>query len=121
MDNLFIRNFKYTIGLIGISAIIAFFIFGRAVALSIVLGGFTMLWGMSYLAKQNRKMISNQPTTKGVKKGYIIRFTLYAIVLGLSYYMENLNIYGTLFGLLTFKLSLYGQSFILSKGEHRNE
>lgn len=111
-SQLFNQNFKYTILLILVSSIPAYFIFGRPVALSIVLGGATILWGMSQLAKQNRKMISNQPSTKGNKSNYILRFTLYAIVLGLSQYLDTLNIFGTLFGLMTFKIALYTQGFI---------
>ncbi len=112
--NEFNNNFKYTILLVGISSIASFFIFGRAVSISILLGGATILWGMSHLAKQNRKMISDQPTTKGGRIGFIIRFTLYAIVLWVSHYMDTLNIFGTLYGLLTFKIALYGHAFISS-------
>lgn len=120
--NEFNENFKYTILLIGIGSIAAFFIFGRAVGISIILGGATILWGMSHLAKQNRKMISDKPTTKGGRTGFILRFTLYAIVLVLSYYMDTLNIFGTLFGLLTFKMALYGQGLLKQKtGGHKHE
>ncbi len=110
--NEFNDNFKYTILLVGISSIASFFIFGRPVAISILLGGATILWGMSHLAKQNKKMISDKPTTKGGRIGFMIRFVLYAIVLSVSYYMDTLNIFGTLFGLLTFKIALYGQAFL---------
>lgn len=110
--NEFNNNFKYTILLIGISSIASFFIFGRPVAISILLGGATTLWGMSHLAKQHKKMISDKPTTKGGRIGFMIRFILYAIVLSVSYYMDTLNIFGTLFGLLTFKIALYGQVFL---------
>jgi hypothetical protein len=108
----FIKNFKYSIVLSGVSAVIAFFIFGRAVSISIILGSATILWGMSHLAKQNRKMIQadGKKHTKG--SGYLIRFLLYAIVLGLSYYLETLNIFGTFYGLMTFKVTLYAQSLI---------
>lgn len=112
--NEFNNNFKYTILLVGISSIASFFIFGRAVSISILLGGATILWGMSHLAKQNRKMISEKPTTKGGRIGFMIRFLLYGIVLAVSYYMDTLNILGTLFGLMTFKIALYGQAFIQS-------
>lgn len=112
--NEFNNNFKYTILLVGISSIASFFIFGRAVSISILLGGTTILWGMSHLAKQNRKMISEKPTTKGGRIGFMIRFLLYGIVLAVSYYMDTLNIFGTLFGLMTFKIALYGQTFIQS-------
>ena len=120
--NEFNNNFKYTILLVGISSIASFFIFGRAVSISILLGGATILWGMSHLAKQNKKMISEHPTTRGGRVGFLIRFTLYAIVLGLSYYMDTLNIFGTLFGLLTFKIALYGQAiYNLRTGGHKHE
>lgn len=112
--NEFTQNFKYTILLIAVSSIASFFIFGRAVSISILLGGATILWGMSHLAKQNRKMISEKPTTKGGRIGFMIRFLLYGIVLAVSYYMDTLNIFGTLFGLMTFKIALYGQAFIQS-------
>ena len=120
--NEFNENFKYTILLIGIGSIAAFFIFGRAVGIRNILGGATILWGMSHLAKQNRKMISDKPTTKDGRTGFILRFTLYAIVLVLSYYMDTLNIFGTLFGLLTFKMALYGQGLLKQKtGGHKHE
>lgn len=120
--NEFNNNFKYTILLVGISSIASFFIFGRAVSISILLGGATILWGMSHLAKQNRKMISSHPSTNRNRLGFLLRFTLYAIVLGLSHYMDTLNIYGTLFGLLTFKIALYGQAiYNLRTGGHKHE
>jgi membrane-associated HD superfamily phosphohydrolase len=108
--NEFTQNFKYTILLIGVSSIAAYFIFGKAVTISIILGGATMLWGMSLLAKNHRKMTKDNPRVSGRVIGLILRYTLYVIVLGLSYYMETLNIYGTFFGLLTFKIALYSQA-----------
>jgi hypothetical protein len=118
--NEFNHNFKYTILLIGISSILGFIIFGKAVAISIILGGATMLWGMSLLAKNYRKMTKEHPRTSGRVIGLILRYTLYVIVLGLSYYMDTLNIYGTFFGLLTFKIALYGQVIwqIIRGGNH---
>jgi hypothetical protein len=108
--NEFTQNFKYTILLIGVSSIAAFFIFGKAVTISIILGGATMLWGMSLLAKNHRKMNKDNPRVSGRVIGLLLRYTLYIIVLSLSYYMDTLNIYGTFFGLLTFKIALYSQA-----------
>ena len=107
----FNKNFIYTISLSGISAIASYFIFGKAVSMSILLGGATILWGMSQLAKQNRKLISVESTTKPrIRVTYLVRFTLYAIVLVVSQYMATLNLFGTLYGLSTFKIMLYGRA-----------
>ncbi|MCU0104467.1 ATP synthase subunit I [Acholeplasma vituli] len=118
----FNQNFKYTIGLIGLSSVVAFFIFGREVAISIVLGGATTLWGMSHLAKQNRKLIQADGIKKTRSSGYIIRFLLYGIVLVMSHYSESLNLYGTFYGLMTFKICFYTQSiYRLSFGGKKHE
>lgn len=110
---MFNQNFKYTILLIAGSALISQFIFGKEVALSILLGGVTILWGMSQLAKSNRKKITTTgvPQT-GFSVGYLIRYVLYGIILFVSYQLDTLNIFGTLFGLLTFKIMIYTQAFI---------
>lgn len=108
----FIKNFKYTILFSAVSTLVGFFIFGRPVAISIILGTATILWGMSHLAKQNRKMIQSDGKKHTKGSGYVIRFLLYGIVLGLSYYLDTLNIFGTFYGLMTFKIALYAQSFI---------
>lgn len=118
----FNRNFKYTIGLIAISAVVAFFIFGQEVAISIVLGGATTLWGMSHLAKQNRKMIQADGIKRTRSTGYVIRFLLYGIVLVMSHFSDSLNLYGTFYGLMTFKICLYTLSiYKLSVGGKKHE
>jgi len=110
---MFNQNFKYTILFVGVSAGISYFIFGKAVALSIALGGATILWGMSQLAKSNRKKITTTgvPQT-GFSVGYLVRYIVYGIVLFVSYQLDTLDIFGTLFGLLTFKIMLYTQAFV---------
>lgn len=112
----FNKNFIYTIYLIVISAVASFFIFDKSVSLSIMLGGATILWGMSQLAKQNKKRITVETTKTGrVSINYLLRFTLYAIVLVVSHYMSTLNVFGTLYGLSTFKIMLYAQAVFFRK------
>lgn len=101
-------NFKYTLVLIAVSSIVAFFLFGKAVAISIILGGAGIMWGMSYLAKSNSKLLTGTVKHSPFNVSYLFRLVLYGVLLYVSYSIETLNIFGTLYGLLTFKISYYG-------------
>ncbi|MDY0210271.1 MAG: ATP synthase subunit I [Acholeplasma sp.] len=103
----FNQNFKYTLFLIIVSTVAGYFIFDKAVALSIILGGAAIMWGMSQLAKQNKKLFLTQRANPVFSVSYLIRYLLYGILLALSYYLDTLNIFGTLYGLLTFKIAFY--------------
>lgn len=103
-------NFKYTLVLIAVSSIVALILFGKAVAISIILGGAGIMWGMSYLAKSNNKLLTGTGTVKHspFNVSYLLRLVFYGVLLYVSYSIETLNIFGTLYGLLTFKISYYG-------------
>lgn len=122
IDQAFSKNFIYTIYLIGASALIGFLLFDRAVGLSIILGGAGILFGMSQLFKENNKLLKKGVVrNRFVRPAYFLRLLIYGILLFVSYYMDTLNIFGTLYGLLTFKIALYAQLLIFKRKGGMNQ
>lgn len=111
-NELLYKAFTYNLIVIAVSAFLALFIFldrGQEVAFGIALGGATMSWGMSMLIKQSKTLSpSSQKYNKRMIFNYVIRYLVYGIVLFVSmYYRENIEFWGTVYGLLTFKIVLY--------------
>ncbi len=52
---------------------------------------------------------------------YFIRFVIYALILAISVKSNNLNIFGTIFGILSVKLTIYFKNLILTKKSLRKE
>jgi hypothetical protein len=111
-NELLYKAFTYNLILIAFSAFLSLFIFadrGQQVAFGVALGGATMSWGMSMLIKQSKTLSeANQKYNKKMIFNYVIRYLVYGIVLFVSmYYRENIEFWGTVYGLLSFKIVLY--------------
>ena len=90
-------------------------------ALSFVLGSATSLMMMSMLYKSSKKVLSEEKSeaSKLAIRNYAFRFAFYALILVVSALMDNLEILGTAVGLFSFKIVLYFNMFLESRGERK--
>ncbi|MBN2605634.1 MAG: ATP synthase subunit I [Bacilli bacterium] len=116
----FIKTFPlvwiYTI----IVAVVFFFVLGKNYSVSFVLGSATSLMAMSMLYKNSIKVLESDKkrATKLATLNYTFRFGFYALVLVISGILPQLEILGTAFGLLSFKIVLYITIFMDKRGEN---
>jgi len=116
----FIKTFPlvwiYTV----IVAVIFFFVLGKNYSVSFVLGSATSLMAMSLLYKNSIKVLESDQkrASKLAILNYAFRFGFYALVLVVSGLLPQLEILGTAFGLLSFKIVLYITILMDKRGEN---
>lgn len=98
-----------------------FFIFDKTYALSFLLGSVTSLMTMSMLYKSSKRVLQSDVSgaTKLAARNYAFRYMIYAIILIASALLEDLEILGVAFGLLSFKIVLYFNLLVLKRGENK--
>lgn len=101
-----------------IIGIAIYFIFGKIYGLSFLLGSVTSLMTMSMLYKSSKRILESDVAgaRKLAIKNYTFRFLFYAIILIASGVLDNLDIFATAFGLLSFKIVLYFNLLVLKRG-----
>ena len=97
---------------------VLYFILGKIYGLSFLLGSVTSLMTMSMLYKSSKRILESDVTgaQKLAIKNYTFRFIFYAIILVASGVLDNLDIFATAFGLLSFKIVLYFNLLVLKRG-----
>lgn len=116
----FIKTFPlvwiYTI----VIALIILFVLGKSYSVSFVLGSATSLMAMSMLFKNSKRILESDKkrATKLATLNYGFRFAFYALILVVSGLLPQLEILGTAFGLLSFKIVLYATLFFDKRGEN---
>jgi polyferredoxin len=123
MENkdVFVRTFPLVWVFTIVVALVLFFTAGKVWALSFVLGSVTSLMMMSMLYKSSKKVLSEEKSeaSKLAIRNYAFRFAFYALILVVSALMDNLEILGTAVGLFSFKIVLYFNMFLESRGERK--
>ncbi len=101
-----------------IIGIAIYFIFGKIYGLSFLLGSVTSLMTMSMLYKSSKRILESDVAgaRKLAIKNYTFRFLFYAIILIAAGVLDNLDIFATAFGLLSFKIVLYFNLLVLKRG-----
>jgi len=117
----FISTFPLVWIYTGFLGLAVYFIFGSIYGISFVLGSVTSLMTMSMLYKSSKRILQND--VSGAKqmaiRNYAFRFLFYAVILIASGLLDNLDIFATAFGLLSFKIVLYFNMLVLKRGENK--
>ncbi len=114
----FIKTFPfvwiYTITI----AIILWLIVGEDWGISFVLGSATSLMTMSMLYKNSKRVVESDKATaqKLAVKNYALRYFFYIVVLVVSGYFDQLEIFATAIGLFSFKIVFYMVLLFESRG-----
>lgn len=105
----FISTFPLVWMYTGVVGVAAYFIFGSMYGVSFVLGSVTSLMTMSMLYKSSKRVLQNDVSgaQRQATRNYAFRFLFYAVILVAAGMLDNLDIYATAFGLLSFKIVLY--------------
>ena len=98
-----------------------YFIFDKTYAISFLLGSVTSLMTMSMLYKSSKRVLQSDVSgaSKLAIRNYTFRYMIYAIILIASALLDDLEILGVAFGLLSFKIVLYFNLLVLKRGENK--
>jgi len=114
----FIKTFPFVWIYTIIIAVMFWLLIGKDWGVSFVLGSATSLMTMSMLYKSSYKVISSDKQTaqKIAIKNYAIRYFFYIVVLVVSGYFEQFEIFATAIGLFSFKIVFYIVLLFESRG-----
>jgi uncharacterized Tic20 family protein len=115
----FIKAFPFTWLVTFIVTLILWLVFTKVEGISYLLGSATSLMGMSMLYKSAYKF-NEQDVSKAQKKAvlnYALRYLIYIVVLVAAGLLDQLSVYATAGGLLTFKFVLMALLFVEKKGD----
>jgi hypothetical protein len=114
----FIKTFPFVWIYTGIIAVIFYYFIGADWGVSFVLGSATSLMTMSMLYKNSKRVVESDKTTaqKLAVKNYALRYFFYVVVLVVSGYFDQLEIFATAFGLFSFKIVFYMVFLFESRG-----
>lgn len=101
---------------------IALWVFlSKAWGIGFILGSVTSLMAMSMLYKNSKVIVETTDAQRAQRiavKNYAFRMFFYAIILITSGLLDSLELFGTIFGLLTFKIVFYILLFFEKRGEN---
>jgi hypothetical protein len=95
-------------------------VLSKAWGIAYILGSVTSLMAMSMLYKNSKVIIETTNVERAQRiavKNYAFRMFFYAIILITSGLLDSLELFGTIFGLLTFKAVFYILIFFEKRGE----
>jgi len=95
-------------------------VLSKAWGIAFILGSVTSLMAMSMLYRNSKVIVETTSVDRAQRiavKNYAFRMFFYAIILVTSGLLDSLELFGTIFGLLTFKTVFYILLFFEKRGE----